>query len=604
MQTSFKKGRNRVSGMKSANEQDRLNFEEIIELGKEKGFLTFDQINKRLPNDVTTPEMEALFEELDMLDIPVRDNEDVEKEEEETEEEAKPEAVRGEGFRDEQAAADLEEAKIDDPVRLYLMEMGKVPLLTRDEEVALAKQIEHGRHMITKAISRASVTAEEIANIHQRVEANMYNLNDLLRANVDETNPDERSKVSTRVLGQLDAVLAIYKQIDQNLELLEDAALSGENPKKLETAIDAEREEIYAKLLGIDLNYNVIEQIAAKIRTVFNRIDEANQEIHSIIERTAMTEEELRRIVKRTKRNSPEAKALQRKYGFTLDELIKMDKLVRNAQKTIKRMEKEAGNTYDELREIIRHIDVGEREAHDAKMKVVEANLRLVVSIAKKYTNRGLQFLDLIQEGNIGLMRAVDKFEYQRGYKFSTYATWWIRQAVTRAIADQARTIRIPVHMIETINKLSRVSRFLVQELGREPTPEEIADKMEMPVEKIRRVFKIAQQPISLETPIGEDGDSHFGDFIEDQDATSPVMATAYRLMQEKIEEVLGSLTEREEKVLRLRFGIGNNDFPRTLEEVGTIFNVTRERVRQIETKALNKLRHPSRRKKLIEFME
>ena len=589
--------------MESANEQDRLNFDDLIELGKEKGFLTFDQINKRLPNDITTPEMESLFEELDMLDIPVRDSEEVEKEME-REEEPKEEDDRGEGLRDGRAVADLEEAKIDDPVRLYLMEMGKVPLLTRDEEVSLAKQIEHGRHMITKSISRASVTSEEVASIRERVENNMINLNDLLRANVDETNPDERNKVGARTKAKLDVVLDLYKQIEQQIELLEDAALSGDDPQKIEEKIETHRETIYQKLLDIDLNYSVIEQIAAKIRMVFTRIDEASQEIHSIIEKTAMTEDELRRVVKRTKRNSPEAKALARKYGFNLDELIKMDKQVRNAQKTIKRMEKEAGNTYDELKEIIRQIDVGEREAHDAKMKVVEANLRLVVSIAKKYTNRGLQFLDLIQEGNIGLMRAVDKFEYQRGYKFSTYATWWIRQAVTRAIADQARTIRIPVHMIETINKLSRVSRFLVQELGREATPEEIADKMEMPVEKIRRVFKIAQQPISLETPIGEDGDSHFGDFIEDQDATSPVMATASRRMQEKIEEVLGSLTEREEKVLRLRFGIGNNDFPRTLEEVGTIFNVTRERVRQIETKALNKLRHPSRRKRLIEFME
>ena len=580
-------------------------FDELIELGKEKGRLTFDEINRRLPAEATAADMEMLLEELEHLDIAVLEEEEAEAAEE-PEEAAKPaefDRDRDDSF-DEQAAADAEEAKIDDPVRLYLMEMGKVPLLTRDEEVALAKQIEHGRHMITKAISRASVTAEEIRLLRERVQNNQVNMNDLLRTNVDEANPDERGKVVRNTLEQLDKIIALYDKINEDLEAWDDAEVSGEDPKVIMERIEGQRQQIFVALVDLNLNYSIIEQIAAKIRMVFTRIDEANQEIQSVILRTTLPEDELRKIVKRTKRNSPEAKQLQRKFGYTLDDFIKMDKLVRNAQKTIKRMEKEVGNSYEELRTIIHDIDVGEREAHDAKMKVVEANLRLVVSIAKKYTNRGLQFLDLIQEGNIGLMKAVDKFEYQRGYKFSTYATWWIRQAVTRAIADQARTIRIPVHMIETINKLSRVSRFLVQELGREPSPEEIAAKMDMPVEKIRRVFKIAQQPISLETPIGEDGDSHFGDFIEDQDATSPVAATAYRLMQEKIEDVLKTLTEREEKVLRLRFGIGGNDFPRTLEEVGTIFNVTRERVRQIETKALNKLRHPSRRKKLIEFME
>ena len=581
--------------------EEKVSFESIVDLGKEKGHLTFDEINERLPASVTAPQLEELFEELEELEISV-----LEEKPDKGDAKAKPAAgnEKAGGWQDARAQADMEETKIDDPVRLYLMEMGKVPLLTREEEVSLAKAIEHGRHMITKAISRASVTSAEIRQIRQRLEVNLYNLNDLLRPNIDEANVEERNRVIRATLERLDGVIGLYEKIDNDLEVLDDVVAGEEEIGQIEKRIETNREKIYNKLLEIDLNFSIIEQIAAKIRGVFTRIDNANQDIRMVVMRTMLSEEELRRIVKRTKRNSPEARQLQKKYGYTLDEFIKMDKSVRNAQKTIKRMEKEVGNSYEELREIIRQINIGEREAHDAKMKVVEANLRLVVSIAKKYTNRGLQFLDLIQEGNIGLMRAVDKFEYQRGYKFSTYATWWIRQAVTRAIADQARTIRIPVHMIETINTLSRVSRFLVQELGREPTPEEIASKMEMPVDKIRRVFKIAQQPISLETPIGEDGDSHFGDFIEDQDATSPVAATAYRLMQEKIEDVLSSLTDREEKVLRLRFGIGGNDFPRTLEEVGTIFNVTRERVRQIETKALNKLRHPSRRKKLIEFME
>jgi RNA polymerase primary sigma factor len=582
-------------------QKENLNFETIIEFGKERGHLTYDEINERLPENVSPAEMDELFEELDSLNIAVSDDpaerDTIRSEEERSEE-------RPSSYDDEISPGDLEAAKIDDPVRLYLMEMGKVPLLTRDEEVSLAKQIEEGRHAITRAIARATVTPQEIRAILDRLEAGEINLNDLLRANIDESNAEERNKAIRQTQKGLTETLRLCESIEADLDRINEATITHEEAEPVRRTVDAKREQIFQTLLKVDLNYSRIEQIAGKIRIIFNRLDDAHREIQWVTRRTALNEDELRRIVKRTKRNSPEARALHRKYGFTIDELIKMDKRVRTAWKMIKRMEREVGNTYEELEEIVKAITVGERQAHEAKMKVVEANLRLVVSIAKKYTNRGLQFLDLIQEGNIGLMRAVDKFEYQRGYKFSTYATWWIRQAVTRAIADQARTIRIPVHMIETINKLSRVSRHLVQELGREPTPEEIAKKMDMPVDKIRRVFKIAQQPISLETPIGEDGDSHFGDFIEDQDATSPVSATAYHLMQERIEDVLKSLTEREEKVLRLRFGIGGDDFPRTLEEVGTIFNVTRERVRQIETKALNKIRHPSRRKKLIEFME
>ncbi|HSZ82006.1 MAG TPA: RNA polymerase sigma factor RpoD, partial [Polyangia bacterium] len=420
-------------------------------------------------------------------------------------------------------------------------------------------------------------------------------------ADEEDAEFDEQWHIE-RVCKVIDKVRRLWKEQEKVVEKL-DAKVSDVTKKKYKTQINDYKQEILDTLQEMRLNKKQIDKIVLHLKEFVERIEQANREILDCESKSGLTLKEFKKTLREMRDSPLRQRAVAKKLGIRPDEIEEMSRVIQLAQKKIKKVEEEAKLSETVLRETVAEIQDGERMAEKAKAELVEANLRLVVSIAKKYTNRGLQFLDLIQEGNIGLMKAVDKFEYKRGYKFSTYATWWIRQAITRAIADQARTIRIPVHMIETINKLIRTSRYLVQELGREPTPEEIAEKMELPLDKVRKVLKIAKEPISLETPIGEEEDSHLGDFIEDKSVISPADAVISMNLAEQTRKVLATLTPREEKVLRMRFGIGEKS-DHTLEEVGQDFEVTRERIRQIEAKALRKLRHPSRSKRLKSFME
>ncbi len=564
----------------------------LVALGKRKKFISLDELHREIPENMMSPDdIEDVLDRLEGANISVAETDAqlLEK----ASQLALDEDPAAEEEEEDDIDLDLSAGALDksnDPVRLYLREMGIVPLLTREGEVTIAKRIERGQIKTRKSISRSPISVERLIKIGDDLGSGKASIRETVafseqaEISLEEDKAEEYLRWTLEGIGNIrqnyEAALKVWIALRAEQKASQKLAKGKKSKKLLRLTRQTARQrlEIAQEIKNLNLTEHSMQVMIASIRKVVEEIQKAERAVRKAEERLAK------------KPGAPEKKELNAKIAESKQSLVEIEEKFHLPPVEIKRS--------------FQTISVGEYETNKAKRELVEANLRLVVSIAKKYTNRGLQFLDLIQEGNIGLMKAVDKFEWRRGYKFSTYATWWIRQAITRAIADQARTIRIPVHMIETINKLIRTSRLLVQELGREPTSEEIAKRMDIPVSKVRKVLKIAQEPISLETPIGEEEDSHLGDFIEDKSILNPAESVTFSNLREITDEVLATLTPREEKVIKMRFGLGNTGSEHTLEEVGQHFAVTRERIRQIEAKALRKLRHPSRSRRLKAFLE